>query len=543
MIFIVLIGLSCNKEYPVDENVRINSLGYLPGGIKTATIIASSCREVNVRDAGNNNIIFKAEITGPHLFPDSNMVLWKADFTAFHEEGRYYLEVPGMGRSAIFPIKNDVYKGAYTTAMRAFYLWRCGTAVHGVYKGDTFAQEPCHLEDGWYDFTEFGAIQKDGTGGWHDAGDYGKYVTNAGITMANLFMTWEHFGKKLDPIALSLPQTTPGMPEFLQELKWETDFLLKMQFPDGSGRVSHKLTRQSFSGFVMPQDDKEKRYFTDWSSDATAQFAATMAMAARYFKQYDPAYALTCLEAAKRSYNFLKNHPETKPWNQGKFRTGAYQADDRFSRLWVAAELWETTGELSYLNDFEARARTFNPRVDDDWDWGNIKNLGMFTYLLSERPGKDEALYTEIRNACIEAADGIVKHTRNDPFGRPFSRYFWGCNGTVARLAINLSVANKIEPREEYIHAGQEILGHLFGRNFYGRSYVTGLGVNPPMFPHDRRSAADNVEAPWPGYLVGGGHTPTDWVDDQKSYSHNEIAINWQAPLVYLLAWFAGEGE
>jgi len=64
------------------------------------------------------------------------------------------------------------------------------------------------------------------------------------------------------------------------------------------------------------------------------------------------------------------------------------------------------------------------------------------------------------------------------------------------------------------------------------------LGIEPPMHPHDRRSGADDVEAPWPGYIVGGGHEATDWVDIQESYSHNEVAINWQAALVYALAGF-----
>jgi endoglucanase len=60
------------------------------------------------------------------------------------------------------------------------------------------------------------------------------------------------------------------------------------------------------------------------------------------------------------------------------------------------------------------------------------------------------------------------------------------------------------------------------------------------MKPHDRRSGADGIEEPWPGYIVGGGHSATDWKDVEESYSTNEIAINWQAALVYALAGFTG---
>lgn len=74
---------------------------------------------------------------------------------------------------------------------------------------------------------------------------------------------------------------------------------------------------------------------------------------------------------------------------------------------------------------------------------------------------------------------------------------------------LNLQVANKVSPNAEYVNAALDAVAHLFGRNYYGRSYVTGLGRQPPMNPHDRRSGADGIVAPWPGYLVGGGHAAT----------------------------------
>jgi endoglucanase len=165
----------------------------------------------------------------------------------------------------------------------------------------------------------------------------------------------------------------------------------------------------------------------------------------------------------------------------------------------------------------------------------------MFTYVLSERNGKNPELLESIRKDIIAVADAIVAKAQKDVYYRPFSRYYWGCNGTVARQVINLQVANKISPKREYIDTALDAVGHLFGRNFYGRSYVTGLGHNPPMKPHDRRSGADDIEAPWPGYIVGGGHSATGWQDVEESYQTNEIAINWQAALVYALAGFVSD--
>ena len=426
----------------------------------------------------------------------------------------------------------------FKTAMRAFYLWRCGTAVAGDYAGEHYATEACHLDDGYCDYIGMPGERRDGTGGWHDAGDFGKYTVNAGITVGNLFFAWEHFGDKLKGVALNLPETASGYPEFLEEIKYETDFLFKMQYPDGSGRVSHKLTRVNFAPFIMPQDDHEKRYFTEWGSAATADFVAMMAMAARHFAPYDKAYADKCLKAARLSYKFLQKHSEDHGFVQGDFKTGGYQTSDPDDRLWAAAEMWQTTGEKKFLKDVEKRIKALGGHyIDDQWDWGNVANLGVWTYVLSNRKGRDAALVNAIRKAVVADGEQVAKHVNSDKYGSPLVNYFWGCNGLAARLSVNLHVAEIVsgEPGK-YTAEIRRINDYLLGNNPHKRSYVTGLGINPPMHPHDRRSGADGIEAPWPGYLVGGGHTQTDWVDEQEDYSRNEIAINWQAGLVYLFA-------
>jgi len=163
----------------------------------------------------------------------------------------------------------------------------------------------------------------------------------------------------------------------------------------------------------------------------------------------------------------------------------------------------------------------------------------MFTYLLSKRPGRDPELVKMLNKDLLATADAIVANVRQDIYGRSLRGvYYWGCNGTLARQTVILQAANRLSPRPEYVNAALEAVGHLFGRNYYGRSYVTGLGHKPPMNPHDRRSGADGIKEPWPGYVVGGGHSATDWKDVQSDYRTNEIAVNWQAALVYALAGF-----
>ena len=522
-----------------NSDIRMNSLGFLPGMQKKATI-TSKCSSFNVKKTADGETVLSGKVTGPLHQNDVNQDVWIADFSNVSEKGKFYLDVPGVGRSIDFEIGDKVYDFALYTAMRGFYLWRCGAAVEGEHNGHRYAHAACHLQDAYQDYVGIKDSRRNGIGGWHDAGDYGKYTVNAGITVGVLFLAWDHFEDHLKDVSLNIPDTAPGYPDFLKELKWETDWLLKMQYPDGSGKVSHKLTRLNFSPFIKPEDDTEKRYFTDWSSSATADFAAMLAMAARYFKTYDAKYAQTCLEAATKSYAFLKNNPDNKRPNQRAFRTGGYQTRDGDDRLWAAAEMWETTGESLYLKDFERRAGASENKIDENWDWGNVKNLGMFTYLLSEREGKNADIMEDVRRDLLSTADAIVAKGNKDVYGRSLSgRYYWGCNGAVARQTLVLQVAHKISKKPDYINTALDAVGHLFGRNYYGRSYVTGLGHQPPLNPHDRRSGADDVKQPWPGYLIGGGHSARGWKDVQGDYRTNEIAINWQAALVYALAGFA----
>jgi endoglucanase len=539
--YLFLLGMlmiSCYAEMPGEKSISLNSVGFLPGAPKIATIVGGADTFV-LKNAADETVIYEGKTGLSTYQADVDEQAQMADFSSFKQEGTCFLELPGGERSSVFSISSSVYKPAYYTCMRALYLWRCGTAVRSEYNGSVFAHDACHLDDGYDDYQETAEVKHNGTGGWHDAGDYGKYTVNAGITLGILFMAWDQFQNKIEGVTLDLPETATGYPDFLEELKWETDWLLSMQYPDNSGRISHKLTRLNFSPFIRPEDDHEKRFFSEWSSAATADFVAVMAQAARYFEPYDAKYAKKCLDAAWQSYRFLQKNPGNKSFKQGHFKTGAYQTTDEDDRLWAAAELWETTGAPELLADFERRAEKLKYVIDEDWDWGDVSNLGMFTYVLSGRNGKNEDIVNAIAGQIKDVAGAIVRKASEDVYARPLGkRYYWGCNGTVARQVLNLRVANRLSPDSAYLNTALDAIAHLFGRNYYDRSFVTGIGNNPPVNPHDRRSASDEVVDPWPGYLVGGGQSATGWQDVQSDFTTNEIALNWQAALIYALAGF-----
>ena len=550
--------------------IRLNTLGYLPGTEKRASI-AASCTNFSVELPGGLKV-FTGKVTGPVLNKDTQEQLYTADFSSYNEPGLYELVVPGVGRSAPFRIAANVYRESYSTVMRGMYLWRCGTDVSATYHGQTFAHGPCHTNDAWLDFVGGGHAQKDGTKGWHDAGDYNKYVVNAGVTLGALFRAWEDFELQIRKVRLDIPEAGGKLPDFLAEIKWELDWLLTMQTPDGS--VYHKVSTKRFGGFILPEEETEERYFTPWGSEATANFVAVMAQAARIYRPYDSPFADRCLQAARSGYRFLQEHPDYHPADQTDFHTGSYEVHGPehlingvpHNRLWAAAELWETTGAPDVLWDLERQIKIVKGHVDVDFDWPEVKNLGLLTYVFSERIGRNPALVKMVRDNVLAVADQIVQTADRDGYARPLgSVYYWGGNGGVARQTLILMAADRLtrdNTRPQDVRGAQlvlrtsgrptgrpvyratclDALNYLFGRNYYGRSFVTGVGFNPPRYPHDRRSGGDAVADPWPGYLVGGPENKaTDWQDDQKNARTNEIAINWNAALIYALAAFLAE--
>ena len=451
-------GTEMSKE-PIQPNtdIRLNSLGYLPAAQKKATII-SKCSNFTVKEASKGKTVYSGKVTGPFSQADVDQTAWIADFSKVNKPGKYYLEVPGVGRSIDFEIGDKVYDFAFYTSMRAFYLWRCGTEVNAIFNGNRFYHAACHTDDAWQDYiSDFNSeylnslapssqdlstrdpnahgpnSHRDGTGGWHDAGDYNKYVVNAGVTMGAMFLAWEQFGDKLKNIKLDIPDTAPGYPDYLKELKWETDWLLKMQYPDGSGKVSHKVSTLRFGGFILPEEETEQRYFTGYSTAATADFVAMTAAAARCFKPYDEKYAQKCLDAAEKSFEFLRKTRENKMADLTGFRTGSYPTTDQDDRMWAAVELWETTGDPNYLAAFEWGTWGFEDKIDFYWDWGGVKNLAMFTYLLSKREGKRDNLVEDIKRDLLRTADSIVATRKKDIYGRCLGgAYKWGSISSAA---------------------------------------------------------------------------------------------------------------
>jgi endoglucanase len=268
--------------------IKVDQVGYLPDALKVALVAATaSATNFTARRARDNSIAFQGKLSAPVTDADSGDAVQAADFSTLHESGKFYLEVSGVGRSWNFDISTNVYARTFYLAMRAFYGQRCGAAIDLGSEFPGYKHAACHMQGAFHSSSGKSGSHVSARG-WHDAGDYGRYVVNSGISTGTLLWTWELFGARIKNVRLNIPESGNGTPDILNEIRWNLDWMLSMQ-DDGDGGVWQKQASEQFSKFVMPEDDKTISYVIGTgsrpfkSSCATADFAAVTSIAARKF--------------------------------------------------------------------------------------------------------------------------------------------------------------------------------------------------------------------------------------------------------------------
>jgi endoglucanase len=536
-------------------NVLFNQSGYLPQSEKVASVQGydAADRSFRIYAEQTGDAVFQGRLTTPSTDAASGDRVALADFSPLTVPGTYWLVAPGV-RSQPFLIRNDAYLNPLVLSMRAFYGQRCGCEVD---LGEGYRYSKCH-QAGAYHASSGRKGTLENVGGWHDAGDYGRYIVNCGITAGTLLWAWELYPHALRALSLRIPESGGKLPDYLAEVRWNLEWMLSLQDEDGG--VWQKQTSEKFCGFIMPQDDTLTSYVIGTGAApykatcATAGLAAVMAIAARCYGEYDAAFAARCLASAKRGFAWSIAHPNVPFVNPPGIATGAYSdvhCNDEI--LWASAELWRTTSDSQYLQAFLAGTQALPPEAAiAPPSWANVAPLAYWTYVLAERKGEDQ-MRSRILAQTASAAQALVARRRSSGYGNTLAAgdYIWGSNGVAANQSLLLLVANCLRPDAQVVEAALGNLHYLLGRNCFGVSWVTHVGTTPFNHPHHRPSIADHLPAPWPGLLSGGPNAkPSDpvarnlpkqppmrmWLDDQMAFSVNEVAINWNAALVFLLA-------
>ena len=560
----ILAGGLAACSQPAADFIRLNQVGYFPGQEKVAVADTVGVTEFSVVDAATGEEVLKSSTTATVANAWNNQTGTTMDFSPLNKPGKYLLLAGGD--TAAFEIKERPLAPVANAALKSFYYQRTGMPIEEQYAGQW--NRPAGHPDTNVQIHPSAAGPKRQAGdvisspkGWYDAGDYNKYIVNSAYSIGLMQAVYRLFPGYFAKQNVNIPESGNATPDLLDEMYYNLSWMLTMQDPDDGG-VYHKLTTPTFEAFIQPTACKQQRYVVQKSVTAALDFAAAMAQASMLFKPFAkdyPGFAAQALRAAEKAYAWAEKNPEAyydqNAINQAydpDITTGEYgdkDATDEF--FWAASELYYATGKQAYLT----KAVKSAPRSYTVPSWGNTSALGFFVWLLPDRELKgnvETALASSLKSYLTvyvtNAIKGADKAAYHAPYGDEESDFFWGClSEQCANQATSLVYAYLLDGNRNYLTNAYRNMDYLLGRNPLGYCYVTGLGEKSPLHPHHRLSASDGIDAPIPGFLVGGPNPgqqdkqfvayPSNlpdksYVDDQNSYASNEVAINWSAGLV-----------
>lgn len=561
--FWLLMLLPCKiKAQVVMENIKLNQLGFYPHGPKMAIVTGGTkATAFYITSTNGRDTFFTGALSAEQASKHSSTVTKKGDFSSFSRKGSYMVLVPGIGHSYVFNIADSVHHSVAQSTLKGFYYQRVSMPLAPTFAG-RWHRSVGHPDDVVLIHPSAASQQRPaGTvvaspGGWYDAGDYNKYIVNSGITMGTLLSAYEDFPKHFKTLLLNIPESGDAVPDILNEVAYNLRWMLTMQDPHDGG-VYHKLTNADFDGMVMPGITKAPRYMVQKGTAAALDFAAVTAQAARVYAMHMPTLADSCIRAAEKAWQWAQKAPMVE-YNQNELNkqfkpqvtTGAY-GDKKFTDewFWAATELLVTTGKKVYSDTVLAHAKD-SVSIPS---WANVQLLGYYTLLRHQKvlPAAAKALIPQLQQKVLQLADVHIANVAGSAFatvmGQTVRDFVWGSSSVAANQSILLINAYLLSKNKTYLTHAIANLDYLLGRNATGYSFVTGAGSKPIMHPHHRPSIADGITEPVPGLLSGGPNPgmqdkckyaftepETAFTDHDCSYASNEIAINWNAPMVYL---------
>ena len=555
------------------NDIRLNMLGYVPG--LPVDVVLLSGDGLEVLDESGKLVKRMDDYTlAFDKASEDNVALVNLGELP---EGKYILK-SGLSERTI-TVKRDAYRDVTNALIKGLYYQRCGCGLDKKHAG-IYAHEACHTAPAtdWEDRS----IVKSVPGGWHDAGDYGKYVGPGAVTVAHMLYAYLLFPSGCSD-DLNIPESGNGTPDILNEARFELEWILKMQKDDGS--FYHKLTTERFAPFVMPEEDKEPEYLIPASHCATAAAVAVLALASRIYKKFDRDFSDKALSSALKGWEWLEKNPDFKPYIQPEgINTGTYgDWSDRDERFWAGCELFASTGEEKYrkaaediykevkdpvaqeerFRPFLERMKRYNPNFKvpigldvTQYGWMDVSGLGAICCLFVLKESAGSVLFNELRSDFLKKSSEILELAKASGYGTAVAhdKYIWGSILTVMGNAMTMIIDWLLTQNTEMRDYALIQLDYALGLNALDLSFVTGFGERRVMNPHHRPSGADGIDEPVPGLISGGPNKGMNFpgtkealkdappakyfLDETPSADTNEIAIYWNSPAIFVAACF-----
>jgi endoglucanase len=599
LVLLVISFCAVANSAPITQAIKTDHFGYRPNDVKVAVFSANPGATVELRNtsdavvltipAGGGSITSKGADGAP-----SGDTIWWVDFSTFTTPGNYRLYSPSLNaQSYDFEIKENVYNAALKTALKTFYYQRCNTPKTAAHAGNWADTTACHMSDTAVrpaaGHTDFGTFNL--TGGHHDAGDYNKYVWGAAST-AVLFLlrAYEDNPGLFKDGDLNIPESGNGIPDLLDEVKWELDWFRKMQL--ASGAVLYQMHVDGFASNAPPSIDTNIRYYQNPNMESGAVFAGTLAYASRVFANAGmTTYSNTLKTAANNAWAWLLTQSDS--------------ASDsvRETKAWAAAEIYRTSGTASaktYVDNFYPSSwagRFFNVSRYD--------THAAVTYI--QTPGATAIVVSNMQQDIRDQVNYLFSNNDLYRNGMPSWSYHWGSNTPRAAQGLFLLKAAQLgltgsHTAQECIRHAQDFLHFFHGQNALNMMYLSNMAslggehssfqfyhawfgdsannysrtnfmgkpssIVEPDYPYykgtDNHGVNDNktsTHGPAPGFVPGGPNASysgtavppanagwsnryyRDWADQTvwtaMTWEITENSIGYQGPYVALAAYFS----
>lgn len=572
---------------PITSHIHVDQFGYLPDEQKVAVVsdprIGFNADDhfvpgpaLEVRRVVDGDVVHRG---APQWFAEgctdaaSGDRGWWFDFSTVTQQGGYYIYDPKSGvRSDVFRIAPDVYASVLQAAMRVFYYQRAAAPHTAPWAEAPWQDGPSFLQDRearavWA--KDDPATARDMSGGWMDAGDTNKYPPFLDEVVHPLLYAW-----RANPAVFTddfnIPESGNNLPDLLDEVKWELDWLAKMQDADGGVFIKIGMPR-GIDATAPYSEDRQPRYYAPKCSGSTIVSAGVFAHAARVYGTFATwkEFAAGMRERAERAWQWYKSNPR------------CYHCDDRavmsgFANMNAARQdaaeaisamhLWALTGKEEYHEAFRTQVGTLRQLSEPVWSHYRMGQAeALFDY--RRQPNADRAIVDRIVAAYTQALNSPQLLPQGNQCGlyrawMPDGSFLWGssrnraCYGIAALGGVddaNLGGTRGMDLRQRALN----LLHAFHGVNPLNFVYLTNMGghgaaSSSRQIYHER--FGDN---PPPGYVVGGPNTtyhgdlalirqqPPEkaYADGNKSkgsrfFELSEPAIYYQADYIRLLAPF-----
>jgi len=596
-------GMTAANAVTLNLHILVDQFGYRPADPKVAVIRDPSVGydaadtfspgdKYQVRSASDGAALYSGTITawnGGTVEASSGDRGWWFDFSPVKTPGTFFIyDVSRNVRSPTFVIDQQVYKNVLKAAMRMYFYQRAGFAKVPPFADACWADGAAYLganqDTQAHDVTDPSnpAKVKDLAGGWFDAGDTNKYVTFARVAVHQLLTAYQQNpGVFTDDF--NIPESGNGVPDLLDEVNWEIQWLKKMQYPDGS--VALKVGDTVYIDASPPSSEKSPRFYIPSCTSATISAAGMFAHAAYVFgtvKALQPEAGVLKTDAVNAWNNYQSIPSKQTGCDNGTVKAGNadLSAEDQAAEAVVAAVyLYAITGDAIYNNYVKSNYNLLRPYRDNGWI-RYVPQEGESLLFYTTLPNADRGLKSTIlakKLADTLGGNNVYGTSGSDLYRNYLDDYIWGSNQVRANYGnSNVEVAQYgigVSGTMPYTTRALDTLHYFHGVNPFAKVYLSN------MYAYGATNSVNELFGGWfvarsqwsdakssrcgpaPGYVPGGsnsragasgvpatevppvGQPPQksykDWNGQDKAWVVNEPGIYYQSAYIELISAYA----